>query len=400
MKNFVFISPHFPDSYWKFCLALKNRGYNVLGVGDAPYFEIPDQCKYALTEYYCCNDMENFENEKRAVQYFCDKYGNIDFLESNNEYWLEKDAELREVFNITSGANVEEVKFYKHKSLQKEIFKKIGVKCARYILLSTLEKLEEFANLVNYPIFAKPDNGVGSHGTFKISNHEELVYFYDKWDKKTPYIVEEFIYGQIVSYDGVSNSKGDVIFSTSNIFQTSMEDIVKNNLDDMYYCVPKIDDEFDALGRKIIKAFNVKTRFFHVEFFKLLSDHPYLGKKGTYIPLETNMRPAGGYTPDLIDYANSISIYDVYADAVAYDENRQIPGDKKYFAVASSRRYGVRYVHSKEEIIEKYKFNITMSGDYPKALRDDMGDYYFFAKFDNIEEMFAFDNYVRGKMNE
>ena len=52
MRNFIFISPHFPDSYWKWCLALKNKGFNVLGIGDAPYNEIPEECKYSLTEYY------------------------------------------------------------------------------------------------------------------------------------------------------------------------------------------------------------------------------------------------------------------------------------------------------------------------------------------------------------
>ena len=128
MKNFVFISPHFPDCFWKFCLALKNRGFCVLGIGDCPYDRLQGELKYALTEYYCCYDMENYENEKRAVAYFENKYGHIDFLESNNEFWLEKDAMLRKDFNITTGPFPDEVKFYKHKSLQKEIIKSGGKK--------------------------------------------------------------------------------------------------------------------------------------------------------------------------------------------------------------------------------------------------------------------------------
>ncbi|MBO8427809.1 MAG: ATP-grasp domain-containing protein [Firmicutes bacterium] len=396
MKNFIFISPHFPDSYWKFCLALKNRGFNVLGIGDAPYFEIPDQCKFALTEYYCCQNMDDYENERRAVQYFKDKYGNIGFLESNNEYWLEKDARLREEFNITSGANTSEVKYFKHKSLQKEIFIKAGCKVARFILVDeNKENLLNFAKEVGYPLFAKPDNGVGSHGTFKIKNSEDLEVFYLKCPKDRSYIVEEYVDGRIISFDGISNSKGDVIFSTWDIFLDSVANIVNDNLDDMYYCDPNIDPVFDKIGRKVVKAFNLKNRFFHIEFFRLNNDHPYLGKKGTYIPLEGNMRPAGGYTPDLINYANSISVYDIYADSVAYDENREVRGDKTYIAITSSRRYAINYVHSKEEINEKYKRNITMSGDYPLAIRDAMGDYYYFAKFDTLEEALNFDKFVR-----
>ena len=29
MKNFIFISPNFPENYWEFCVELKNNGLNV-----------------------------------------------------------------------------------------------------------------------------------------------------------------------------------------------------------------------------------------------------------------------------------------------------------------------------------------------------------------------------------
>ena len=47
--NFVFISPHFPKSYWNFCDRLKRNGVNVLGIGDAPYEEIPAELTRTLT---------------------------------------------------------------------------------------------------------------------------------------------------------------------------------------------------------------------------------------------------------------------------------------------------------------------------------------------------------------
>lgn len=37
MKNFIFLSPNFPENYWKFCRELKNNGLRVLGIGDCPY---------------------------------------------------------------------------------------------------------------------------------------------------------------------------------------------------------------------------------------------------------------------------------------------------------------------------------------------------------------------------
>ena len=34
MKNFIFISPNFPVTYWKFCAELKNNGMRVLRLID------------------------------------------------------------------------------------------------------------------------------------------------------------------------------------------------------------------------------------------------------------------------------------------------------------------------------------------------------------------------------
>ena len=84
--NFIYISPQFPDYFYKFVQELKNRGFRVLGIGEDPYEKIPQQLKEALTEYYVCYGMDYFDNEVRAVQYFRDKYGPIDFIESNKRF--------------------------------------------------------------------------------------------------------------------------------------------------------------------------------------------------------------------------------------------------------------------------------------------------------------------------
>ena len=50
--NFVFVSPHFPHTYWQFCDRLHRNGINVLGIGDAPYDSLEGPLKAAMTEYY------------------------------------------------------------------------------------------------------------------------------------------------------------------------------------------------------------------------------------------------------------------------------------------------------------------------------------------------------------
>ena len=83
--NFIFISPHFPHTYWHFCDRLRRNGVNVLGVGDCPYDSLEQPLKNALTEYYRVDSLENYDSVYRAVAYFAFRYGKPDWLESNNE---------------------------------------------------------------------------------------------------------------------------------------------------------------------------------------------------------------------------------------------------------------------------------------------------------------------------
>ncbi|MDY3893769.1 MAG: hypothetical protein SOZ21_04735, partial [Candidatus Cryptobacteroides sp.] len=101
--NFIFVSPNFPQTYWNFCERLHRGGANVLGIGDAAYESLDNRLTDSLTEYYKVNSLESYDEVFRAVAYFSFKYGKIDWLESNNEYWLEQDSRLRKDFNITTG---------------------------------------------------------------------------------------------------------------------------------------------------------------------------------------------------------------------------------------------------------------------------------------------------------
>ena len=400
MKNFVFISPHFPNTYYRFVQGLAKNGFRVLGIGDCPYDQLSNELKQSLTEYYACYNMENFEEEAKAVAYFENKYGHIDYLESNNEYWLQRDAWLRDRFHITTGVSGEEIKVYQHKSMMKACFQKAGVKVAKYILVDTLENLIKFADEVGYPIFAKPDMGVGAAGDYKIKNLDDLKKFYNEKDPNVPYIVEQFVTGNIVSFDGVSDSQGNVLFATSEFFPPSIADILQQQLDVFYYCLPKIPDDLAEIGPRVIKAFNVRNRFFHIEFFRLSQDIKGLGKKNEIVGLETNMRPPGGYTPDLLNFANSVSCYQIWADSMAFDENRQNMNLPKYYAGVASRRFNHQYFYSDEDIARTFRDNLCVTGVYPPILADCMGDKYYMAKFKTLEELKVFEAYVSRRLGE
>ena len=393
MKTIILISPHFPQTYYRFAEALKHNGFRVLGIGDASYEELCPELKANLDEWYACYNMDNFDNECRAVGYYRDKYGEIDYLESNNEYWLEKDAKLREIFNIKNGVRPDELQYWQHKSMMKELYKKAGANVADYILVNSKEQLLEFIDRVGYPVFAKPDIGVGAANDYKIKNSEDVDVFFNTKPHWIRYICEQFVTGNIVSFDGVCDEDSNVVWCASNVFPPSVSDVVKKGEYLFYYTMKNIPEDLENLGRRVIKAFNVKRRFFHLEFFRLTEYVKGVGKVNDLVALETNMRPAGGFTPDLINFSQSFNDYQIWADIIAFNENRQDLNMPKYYCACASRRDFANYEHSDQEVLDKYYGKICNYGRYPDALSRAMGNRFFMAKFDSLEEVEEFRKY-------
>ena len=389
MKNVIFISPNFPTNYWQFCKELKNNGMNVLGIGDQPYDELTQDLKDSLNEYYKVNSLENEDEVYRAVAFFIFKHGRIDWLESNNEYWLERDAKLRTDFNITSGFQTEDIPRIKYKSKMKEFYIKAGIPVARYHLVDTLEGCKKFIEEVGYPVITKPDNGVGASHTFKLSNDEDLEKFFaEKWDS-TQYIMEEFINAEVNSYDAIIDADGEPMFETGNVTPNSIMDVVNNMDNSIYYIVKDLPDDTRAAGRATVKSFGVKSRFVHFEFFRLLSDYPHLGKKGTIMALEVNMRPCGGFTPDMINFAHSTNVYKIWADMITFNKSTMPVGQHAYCAFAGLRD-GKDFVMSHDDIMEKYGENMKMVERIPDVLSGAMGNQMYVATFDTKRDMDGF----------
>ena len=386
--NFVFISPNFPENYYHFCAELKNNGVNVLGIGDCPYDDLKPELRDALAEYYKVSSLENYDEVYRAVAFFAFKHGRIDWLESNNEYWLERDAKLRDDFNINTGFHSVDMTKSKYKSAMKAYYKKAGIPTARYHLVDTLENGKAFAAEVGYPVIVKPDNGVGASDTHKLHDEQELEAFYaDKHDEQ--YIMEECVKGVVCSYDAIINSKGEPIFESGNVSAMSIMDIVNNNDNSFFYMVKDLAPDLREAGRACIKAFDVKSRFVHWEFFRLQEDQEGLGKAGQIVGLEVNMRPSGGVSPDMHNFANSTNVYKIWADMIVKDYT-DLPQGQHYYCGFGSRRFGRDFIYSHEEIMAKYGHVICMEGPVPEALSGAMGNYMYLGRFNEEAEMFDF----------
>lgn len=410
--NFIFISPQFPHTYWQFCNRLKQNGVNVLGIADAPYESLSNELKESLTEYYRVDNMEDYQQMFKAVAFLSYKYGKIDWIESNNEYWLEQDARLRTDFNVTTGIQSDRISFIKEKSEMKKIYIEGGIPTARQVQCSKgLIVAEDFAEEVGFPLIGKPDVGVGAGGTHKIHDEYELQEFFNTVPDINNYVIEEFITGDICSYDAIIDSIGNPLFESMTVWPPSIMDIVNKQLDLSYYVAKEMPESLKIIGRKTVKAFGVKSRFVHLEFFRLDKDRGALGGVGDFVALEVNMRPAGGYTPDMINYAHSTDVYKIWADMVAYDKSRiastlnhnahnalSRAWVDEYYCVFASRRDIYTYKHSVEEVRERYGDILVMCERMPEILSGAMGQQMFTAKVSTKEEKNEFIEFIHAKI--
>ena len=390
MKNFIFISPNFPEGYWKFCAELKNNGLRVLGIGDCPYDDLKPELKNSLNEYYRVSSLENYDEVFRAVAFFTFTYGKIDYLESNNEYWLERDAKLRTEFHITTGFTEEDIQKVKYKSAMKAYYAAAGIPTARYHLVQDYESAAAFASKVGYPVVVKPDNGVGASRTYRLCNEEELKYFFATKDN-IQYIMEEMVKGYVRTYDAIIDQNGEPIFEAGNVTPSCLMDVVNQNDNSIYYIVKELPEQVKEVGHRTVKSFGVKGRFVHLEYFVLTEDQDGLGKEGDLIGLEVNMRPAGGFTPDMYNFAYETDVYKIWADMIAFNKSTKPVGNSHHCAFVG-RRDGKRFVMEHDAVMQKYGRCMKMVGRLPDALAGAMGNQMYIANLETDEELNEFFN--------
>jgi carbamoylphosphate synthase large subunit len=386
--NFIFFSPHFPQNCTEFCFYLKEAGANVLGIGDAEYDTLNERLKYSLTEYYKISNMEDYSQVQRAVEFFTNKYGKIDRFESLNEYWLEIEARIRTEFNIF-GTKTDFIYNLKHKSKMKAFFEKSGVLTVKCLKCRERQGALEFIGKVGYPVVVKPDLGSGASMTYKIKNEPEFDNFFNNKPADVEFIIEEFVDGIILTYDGLIDINGNIVFENSHKFEQSIMEVV-NNDDNLYYvCLPDIDDKVRIAGRNILKAFDVREKFFHIEFFERKSDKEI-------VALEVNMRPPGAWMTDAINYSHDINIYKEWAFMVAKNTVK-VTQAGKYFTGYASRKERKRYKNSHDQIVSKYNNKIVNYNIIEKVFSRAMGDFAYQFRAGTYSEVIEIIDYIQAE---
>lgn len=337
--NFVYLCPDFPPNFTLFSQRLAELGVRVLGVGEAPGESFAPSLRRTLSDYIRVRDMHDYDELVRALGLLTHRYGKLNRLDSHAEYWLETEARLRSDFNIP-GLRAEVIGSMKSKSQMKGIFRRVGLKVAPGRLVSGLEEAEDFFREVEGAVVAKPDIGVGAAGTYKLESLDQVRAFYAE-RPRSGYFIEQYIEGALYSFDGLVDRNGQLVFYTAHSFSDGIMEIVNRDDHLFYYSLREIPADLEEAGRKLLAAYDLRERFFHFEFFR--------APDGSLVALEVNMRPPGGLTTDMFNYANDIDIYREWSNVVVHNRF-EARWHRPYHACYVGRKDWKSYRHSSQLI--------------------------------------------------
>ncbi len=381
--NIVFLSPHFPPNYYPFCLHLRHLGVNVLGIADMHFEQLRPELQAALTDYYRVDDLHNYGDLLRALGYFTHRYGKIDRLDSQNEYWLETEARLRLDFNIP-GLKIHQMAPIKRKSRMKKVFQKAGIHVAPGRIVRKPRDAKTLIGEHGFPVVAKPDIGVGAAKTYKINNQDELEIFFNE-KPAVDYFMESFVQGQIITFDGLVDFNGDPIFYTSHAYSSGVMEAVTRDDDLFYYSYRDIPPDLEDVGRRTLKAFKILGRFFHFEYFRTHDNQ--------IVALEVNIRPPGGLTTDMFNYANDIDVYRGWAELMATGAAR-LDTTRPYHSVYVGRKTNRQYENSHEAVLKTCGQFLCHHQPIEGVFSAALGNYGYLLRSPALDELLDLANYI------
>lgn len=372
----LYLSPGFPPSSHRFCVAAHARGASVLAVGDVPESTLAPEARGAFGRYVFEPRMGEYEVLLGIVRSMVVEHGPIDAVESNGEHWLEVEGRLREDLGI-EGLTAQDVRRLRSKLAMAEVFREAGVPFVPGIRCSSSQAVKSFAAKHGLPLVFKPDSGSGATSTFRVSTDAELeAALLLPLDT---HLVQPFIEGSIVTFDGLVDRAGRVVFCTSHTYDRGIMEVRTGALDGFYYSFRDIPPALEQVGRRALAAFGLRRRFFHLEFFAC--------PDGSYVALEMNVRPPGGFTTDMMNDACDFDVYALWAAAMMGDSFEGFSYERRFHTAHAGRRNERAYEHPPEALPGLLGDTLVRVNPVPAAFASTMGDTAYLLRHPQLEPL-------------
>lgn len=376
--NVLILSPAFPPPMERFCAALKARGVTVLGVGDDGPERLTPSLRESLTEYLHLPEMGDYPTLREGVAGLIGRHGAIDRLDSLGEHWMAYEGRLRDDFGVLGLGRFQTTR-QRSKSGMAELYRAADIPCLPGLRVDDAVDLRRAAADLGPDLVLKPDTGSGAARTFAVRSPEAL----DRALREplSGYLAQPFVEGDIVTFDGLTNRAGEVVFCTSHAYDAGIMEVRTGRLDGYYYSLREIPPELESLGRRAVAAFDVRERFFHQEFF--------CRRDGSLVALEMNLRPPGGFTTDLMNAAGDLDVYALWAGVITGERWSGFRYARDYHTAHAGRRRERRYRLPPDALVRALGDALVAVRAVPPAFADTMGDEAYLLRHPELGALLA-----------
>jgi len=384
--NILYLSPHFPPNFYLFVQAVAARGGKVLGILDTPVSSLRHELQNSLHDTAVVSGLHGLDEVLEAIRGLMRKHGPIHRVESHLETWLDLESQIRQEFNIPGIQG--ELSRLKRKSGMKSMFREAGVPCVEGEILRSRKQGRDFIDRVGLPIIIKPDIGVGAQDTHKISSMTEFETFLGH-RREYDYFMEDFVAGDILTFDGLTDANGEIVFSTSHQYSTDMMRIGAQAIDYYYYNFREVAEDLKVHGLSTVKTLGISEKFFHFEFFRT--------PESKIVSLEVNVRPPGGFTTDMFNYAHDMDVYDLWAGiSLGQEIDREI--QCKYHCAHVCRRERYQYRYSEEEVVTRLGDRLCVSQEMNPLYAKLMGEWAYLIRSESLDEIRELADFIHEKI--
>lgn len=376
--NVLFLSPFFPPNAGHYCRALARSGVRVLGIGDCPLEGAPLEYSSVLTDYIFEPNMADYSALHAAAQLLVSRHGSIYRLDSNGEHWLEFEGRLRDDFGVT-GLSYAHTISLRSKLEMGKVFASAEVPYPTTVLARDEGHLYALANEHGFPLVLKPETGSGAVDTFTVENEHALRALLGR--DLSSHVAQPYVSGQIVTFDGLVDGAGRIVFCTSHVYDSGIMQVRQGELDGYYYSIRELPAELERIGRLAVAAFDLRERFFHLELFA--------HDDGTYTALEVNIRPPGGFTPEMMSAACEFDVFELWAKLICGVPLADFRYERRYFTAHAGRRTHGSYRLSAAELERELGSTLFAVEPVPAAFAATMGNVAYLLKHSELSTLRA-----------
>ena len=326
-KHVVFLGPDLFSAYVDLVRGLKRAGARVSGIGHTSIQKLDSRLHRYLDAYEQTNTLD--PGQVLAACQKLSRRAPIDLLETGDESLVMCAAQVRAQLELP-GLSVRSATLCRDKPLMKEALREAGVPTAASAAVSTLGELREFVEREGFPVILKPRSALGSLGTFRADNVQELEKAAKslKLDQGMSVAVEEFVEGHEGFYDTLSID-GKVIHEfVSHYYPNVLPALEDRRVSPQIAATNRVDldsyDELKEMGRKVIEVLGIGTSATHMEWF--------FGPKGLKFS-EIGARPPGERIWDLYSAGNDLNLWTEWAMIMVH--GRQASPLSRRFATGS-----------------------------------------------------------------